>query len=236
MLEAYLESRKNSLAPETLKTVRAILNRYGSSVIIKEGPELLIAKLEAQGISRYTQQTYMMYLGAYWKFVHAEVSPYSEYLKQNKQLFKNSYTRKKVNETFDEVKNALTSLPPTLEREACLRMLLSAQRASEAGLFRKDGTKNEQINEAVLTGKGGKVRANFSPIATHPVSYYHVYAFLKAQLGITPHVLRKLALTQAAENGATAADLCEIAGWSNIKTAFIYLQPKNTERLKGLIK
>lgn len=236
MISEYLAIKKNAWSPQTLVTVRSVLTRYGQSVIDKETPEVLVARLERQGAKRYTQQTYMMYLRGFWRYMHDEEAPYADYLKANKQLFKNSYGRKTVNCTFDKAHNTLQSLPPTPEREACLRMLLSAQRASEAGLYRSPNDKKENINEETIIGKGGKIRANLSPIGTDPVSYFRVYTYLREHLGLSPHDLRKLALTRAGDNGASAADLCEIAGWTSIETAYFYLQPKDKERLKEMMK
>lgn len=236
MISEYLEIKKNAWTKQTLITVKSVLERYGNSVQRKQSAEALVKLFELNGIKRYTQQTYMMYLRGFWRYMHDEEAPYAEFLKANKQLFKNAYGRKTVNCTFEKAQKTLHDLPPSLEREACLRMLLSAQRASEAGLYRGESNKQENINEDTIVGKGGRVRANLSPIGTDPVSYFRVYTYLREHLGISPHDLRKLALTRAGDNGASAADLCEIAGWTSIETAYYYLQPKDKERLKGMMK
>jgi hypothetical protein len=47
------------------------------------------------------------------------------------------------------------------------------------------------------------------------------------------HGLRKAAAVILAENGATAAELCAIFGWSKLETAEIYIREAQKRRMAG---
>ena len=50
-----------------------------------------------------------------------------------------------------------------------------------------------------------------------------------------PHALRKLYATRLVGLGLEPQDLCHVMGWSNIKTAYTYLQPTRDDKLRGMI-
>lgn len=237
-IAAFLDKKKSAWSEATLVSCRAFLNNYG--LIVESGnPEALLTILQLKG--RYTTQTYFIHAGNFYEFLFpTKENVFRKYRKDNRNAFKAAYQTKHLQVTYQEVKDLLTKQPDSEEKEACLYLLGTAQRARESGLYRRSSEAGTGAgDESVIVGKGGKQRLNLGADFgwAGNVSYYRVYNWLR-QLspGLTPHGLRKLALTRAGDNGANAADLCEIAGWSSISTAIRYLQPKRAAKLKAFLE
>ena len=81
-----------------------------------------------------------------------------------------------------------------------------------------------------VVGKGGKPRRiPYRAPALPPLTSYHrMYRALKT-IGLTPHMLRKIAMAQYLKAGADVFDLTKIAGWSSITTAQSYVDAKDSQ-------
>jgi integrase len=236
-IKSFLDKKKTAWSPTTLKSVEAFLCRYGVGVN-NGNPQEFLALLQAQQKNVYTIQTYFIHAANFYGFLYPEKeNVFKTYRKENRNVFKNAYQTKVLDTDYETVLSVIESQPESEEKSAALYLLKSAQRAvTEAGLARSLRERGNDPSTAgnVIVGKGGKPRPNFGEGYDAPtgVSYYRVYRYLKRLAGVSPHGLRKLALTRAGARGAGAADLCEIAGWSSITTAYRYLQPQRTAKLK----
>jgi integrase len=136
---------------------------------------------------------------------------------------------KKPTVTFSEALNHLRTCQlldePT--RVFALAMLTSGLRLSEA----------LKVNGATMViGKGGKARQVYNaPLTSDGVSIKRLRTSL-ATVGLTPHMLRKLAATQAVELGAREADLLAMFGWSSAQTASYYVQATKTGDIAAKMK
>lgn len=220
----YISSRKNKWSPTTLRSEQHRLTTLVP--LMPLGPEALWSSLSH--LKPYSRVTYFSRAIDFARWMDAALGKqYDDWRDANAQLFKHQYTPRKVGMTYEEAKKRILTIEEKAIKEKALQLLGSAQRWSES------------IQEGeVVVGKGGKQRSNLSTWTLdgqNGCSYWGCYRKLR-QLGLSPHLLRKLALTRAAENGATSADLVAIAGWSSIQTASYYLQPKEDERLKALLR
>jgi integrase len=240
-VEAFLNKKKTAWSETTIKTCGAFLNKHGQ-LVAKGDPQSLWNALSSKG--RYTVQTYFVHAASFYEFLNPGApNPFRAYREENLNAFKNAYKRKTVEVSYKEARKLIEAQPESDEKEACLYLLRTAQRSSEAGLARSErgGETSQEVRGAAATivGKGGKERINLGadilPKGHVRWNYYRVYRYLKRLCGISPHDLRKLAITEAARRGASAADLCEIAGWSHIATAYYYLQPQQARRLKAFL-
>jgi len=228
MLEKYLFSKRNAWSPVTIKKVRSMLLAYGGD-ILSLPPDEFFEKTSHLG--GYSRKTLFVWAGGYYGFAFPEKENiYLTYRKDNRNAFKNVYQKKSPSISYEEAKARLEVHPEKAFREKALALLGSAQRWTES-LHRDD------VYIQHIRGKGGKQRSNLSAFVKADAIPYHTFRRrLQECCGVSPHDLRKLALSRAAANGATAADLCAIAGWSSIAPAYYYLVPKDNERLKELLK
>jgi integrase len=225
---AYIEAHKMAWSPSTLKSETLRLKRWAPH--LNGNAQELFDKLSAC-LGRYTIVTTWTRVVDYWGWCNpGQPNPYRMFREENARLFKHAYQSKKVGITYEEAFEAINTRLRGPVRERALDLLGGGVRWCESTQPKSDA--------AVIVGKGGKLRADFRPNGqdSFDKSYETFRKTLKASTGLTPHSLRKLAATRAAEKGASAADLCEIFGWSSIQTAFRYLQPKKVEQLKGLMR
>jgi hypothetical protein len=227
LIEQYIASKANAWSPATLKSE---LHRLRSVADHLNGDaEALWAAI--QHLKPYSRLTLWTRVTAFWADMFPnQPNPYDVFRRANANWFKNAYQRKKVPLTYEEAKALIYGISDAGVRGHALTILLSAVRYAESNQpAQPDGT---------LLGKGAKVRTDLRPDGAKPFerSYCTFLRALKASTGLTPHALRKLALTHAAERGAQAQDLMEMAGWSSIVTASWYLQPKRKETLKGFLR
>jgi integrase len=238
-INQFLEKKKTAWSNTTLKSTAAFLRNY-AELIKKGNPEAFLTSLQNEKKNAYTIQTYFIHAGNFYEFLYpAKENVYRLYRKENRNVFKHAYQSKKVEVSYETVRNTLEQAAQSPERDACLYILKTAQRASEAGLVRRIGEHREHSgDDQTIRGKGGRERLHLGAgldLSVTGTTYYRVRSYLQSLFGISPHALRKLALTRAAERGAQAADLCEIAGWSSIQTAIRYLQPQRAEILRGFL-
>lgn len=220
-VEAYIAAHKNAWADTTIKSTRAQLMKYESAMT--EGPEALYHSL--QHLGAYSRLTTYQRLASYaaWKGDHS----FNQWRKFNAKLFKNTYVSKRVAVDFQTALSSINAIEDSPTRERALQILHGALRWTDSIQVPVDG---------FIVGKGTKVRPSLVEYKEYQKSYDTFRRALKKATGLTPHDLRKLAITRADANGATPADLCEIAGWSSIATAYRYIQPRRVEMLKGLLK
>lgn len=223
-IEAYLKSQANNWSPATIKSERSRLAQIAP--YLDGNPEALWKALEQQ--KPYTRQTTWIRASAFWAFVTGkQETPYHVWKNQNKNLFKNAYQPKRVETTWEEAKAKVERITDSSVRSRALAILHSGQRFSESC----------QPKGETIIGKGNRIRPDFrADESVEYVSYQVFYRSLQQVVGLTPHQLRKLAITRLASRGASAADLCRFAGWSSIETAFVYLQPQRDEKLKEMMR
>lgn len=225
-LQDYLNTKRNCWSPATLRSEGSRIKTL--LPFITGRPSDLWNGIQTRG--RYTRLTDFIRTSAFWKFINNGDDVYDRWKKENRNFFKNVYDRKAVGLSYEEAEAAIASIGSESVRNLARAILSSGQRYCES---------IQEYGRGYITGKGGKRRPDFRPstagVSTTKMGYISFYRHCKAA-GFTPHDLRKLALTRAAANGAGLADLCEIAGWESLETAFHYLQPSKTEKLKGFLK
>lgn len=211
-IDLYIQSKEQAWASSTLQTERARLYKLGALFNFSPLPEpaQVYATLVKHGYKSYSIKTSMIRLGE----LHA---PIKLWMKQNAQLFKNAYVPRRAPMTFQEALDAIKQLPTEQMQRFARGLLASGLRISEAFKVRADGT---------VVGKGGRVRQvpNNELVANTPgCSNTHFRNALR-RIGLTPHLLRKIAASRAVELGAREAELLQIFGWTNMQTASYYVQ------------
>lgn len=218
LIPAYLEAKESAWAVSTWKSEKARLNSLAGSLHLS--PLGLYKKLEKQGMKPYSIKTAFMRVIDLEAFAGLEPK-FREFLRTHKNRFKYAYQREEVIITFEEARARIAGLAEPY-RSMATGLLTTGLRLSEAYAV-KDGK---------VIGKGGKPRKIFGTIGkTAPKS---TFARKLKAIGLKPHTLRKLCATRLAEKGASAADLCKVFGWSDIRIAYQYLQGKSDERLQKL--
>lgn len=218
-IEAYIEDHQSAWSPSTLKSEASRLRSVKSE--IDKGPKHLFIHLNSLGVKPYTIKTTFIRvcsLEAWCGF-----SPeYRTWMKKHQNKFKHAYEKEEVTITYEEAVKRIQSLEAGV-REHGLGLLETGLRLNESYV----------VTNGTVRGKGQKPRKIFGTIKeTVPKST--LWRKLKA-VGLKPHMLRKLCATRLAEKGASAADLMKVFGWSDIRTASVYLQAKDEERLKSLM-
>jgi len=222
LIEDYLEAHKHSWAPTTLKTERSRLLSIIRLNTAGLPPAGLFDAMAAAGWKPYTVKISFIRLASLEKWSQTDLG-YDRFLKEMRNRFKHSYERKDVELTYDEAVSRINQIPCLKARHMAIDMLRSGVRISEA----------YNIKDGAVRGKGDKLRKVFVPVeASVPRST--LWARLK-EVGLKPHDLRKLCATRLASQGASAADLCKVFGWSSIATAYLYLQPKDDKKLQEMM-
>lgn len=225
IIHKYLESNRLSWSPSTLKSEHARLHAI-ASILASGNPEDLWRYLEETNTKPYTRLTTWTRAVAFYSFGMAEgvftgPNKYALFREKNKRLFKNVYTRRLPDIGYEEAYLRISTLPCGPTKTIALLLLSSGLRFHEAF----------KIQDNAVVGKGGKKREIFlhengrmvSEGLINKTNYSAVYRTLK-QIGLTPHMLRKLCLSRLVEKGANVFELCEIAGWSNLQTASSYIK------------
>lgn len=220
LISAYLDDHKTAWAETTLKSEASRLR--GVEVVLDKAPEDVYEHLLAQGAKPYSIKTTFIRLCAVESWANLEPS-FKKWMKKHANRFKHAYKKKDIAISYSEALERIGSLESPYN-EMALGLLTTGLRISEAYV----------VQDGQVTGKGNKQRRVYGTIKeTAPKSTFT--RKLKA-VGLTPHMLRKLCATHLAEKGASPADLCKIFGWSNIQTAYQYLQPREDERLAALME
>jgi integrase len=182
-----------------------------------------------RGLSRYSTNTAFVRAADFADFLVecGELSENSlkEWKEENPKLFQHSYVKKRVEMTFAEAVSRINQINVADIREKALQLLATGMRYTESTTLNEEGE---------IVGKGGRRRA--VPLAEQfnipefKKSYAAVYKQLR-QVGLTPHMLRKICATEHAKQGATEADLMNIFGWRSSQMAHMYVQAQRTEEL-----
>jgi integrase len=220
LIEPYLEDHEGAWALTTWKSERARLNSVAH--ILEKGPKVVYEHLVSIGSKPYTIKTCFIRICALESW--AKLPPvFKAWMKKHKNKFKHAYQKEDLEMSYEEALVRIKTIPSDATRTHALGLLATGLRLDES--YRVIGGK--------VTGKGGKPRKVFGTIEV-TVPKHQLQSALKA-VGLKVHSLRKLSATRLAEKGASAADLMKVYGWSDIKTASIYLQGKSDERLQALM-
>jgi integrase len=237
---AYLEDREGYWSFATYKSERARMNTSVIPLIKQFGvdAEALHGHLVAQNkLNAYSTKQVLIRASSFidWALEHklylGASNPFKTLLSRESKYFGKAYISKKVKLTFDALKDALTALPATKERDFALEMLKTGVRIHEAFLLVHQADKTQVI------GKGGKARKVFGWSYPHakPPTRAAVARILK-EIGVTPHQLRKAFITRLAQKTElTHAEICAIAGWSSFTTAQRYMQVREEDKIAAMI-
>lgn len=230
LIDNYIDAHANAWTAATQRSERFRL--YAVADALDGSPEKLWEA--AQALAPSSRATLVVRASAFWQWLIDEghvsgSNKYAAWRRKNRRLFVNAYKRRRVGMTYDEAKARIEAIGDEAVRLRALRILGSGCRWSESCQEKE-----------IVEGKGGKVRRLYYPGGVAGDGFDRSYSTfirrLKALTGLRPHDLRALAATRAGERGARAADLMEIFGWSDIKTAAFYLQPQREEELKQIME
>ena len=222
-IKSYIESKRLAWAPASLRSEASRLHARLADLNL--GPQALYEQTSTT-LKPYAVKTLFVRAGELYAHAHPEsVNPFKQFVKTNARLFKNAYTKERLNVSFEEAKARIERITDDGARTAARAMLQSGLRAHE--LLKYDGSGS-------IIGKGDKLRTvylqSFSGLP-EGLTYSAVHSALKA-VGLKPHTLRKLAATQLVRAGFQAQDLMAVMGWSSMQTATSYIQPESDEQLK----
>ncbi len=228
LIDAYLSSKSTSWSDTTLKSEAARLRLIKQADL--QDAAGLYKRLVKQGYKPYSIKTIFIRAGGLVEFGVAsgylppQINSFQQFLHENARLFRHAYVPKKPSCTFEEARAKINTLEPAMQQQA-LALLASGLRISEAVTVRTDGT---------VLGKGGRRRQ----VINAPSCSFQIDKLRKAltSIGLTPHMLRKLAATKAVELGAREADLLAIFGWSSAQTASYYVQATNVDKVSAALK
>ena len=228
----YIQAMEFSWADSSKRSESSRLNgRYG----LIDGDALKFWE-SLKELQPYARTTYWTRVTSFyqWLIENGKVqgpNPYQAFRNKYKKFFKNTYVRKPCKKTYQEAKAFILALPPQYEdcKNRLLLLLEGALRRTESHTLTEDG---------YVLGKGGKMRKVYVPKIEGPMaeqSRYSTMLRILKPFGITPHKLRSIRLTKAAEDGAEMAELVEIAGWSGPGPAMSYIAARD-EKISQLMK
>ena len=226
---AYLKSKEKAWSASTLKSETSrLMSIVRKCPELYNNPEALWEALQAGG--SYTRQTTWVRASCFVdhliKHSHIEgPNQLVQWREANANLFKNKYQRKTTSISIDEARVKICSIENTAIRTKCLQLLDGGLRYTES-LTLRDGT---------VRGKGNKTRKVYVDPVTSEPTYWAVYSSLK-EVGLTPHMLRKIKATAVSKAGARPEQLCELFGWSSFNTAQSYLNAGTDEELKEIMQ
>jgi integrase len=227
-IQAYLDSKAMAWSETTRRSETSRLKSVASLVELAN-PQAAYTKLLSEGYGAYSIKTIFVRLAALqaWRLQTGRArgkNHFADYLKSHARLFKYAYKKERLALTFEEAKKKLAELAPE-ERLAAESLLKTGLRISEF----------TSVIDGQVIGKGGKPREVFADVPVYGKSLATLRRKLKT-LGLKPHSLRKLCATRLLEAGLSTADLCEIFGWADIRTANSYVQPKRASALRAAVE
>lgn len=230
LIDQYLESRKLAWSESTKRSERYRLE--GLAAHIDGNAHTLWNELERRNIKPYTRLTIFTRVATFWRwalnkgFVEGK-NDYERFKDENARQFKNVYQPKKPALTFEEAKERIQGIRNRDIQQYALGLLESGLRVSEPERITADG---------VVLGKGNKPRMAYTDYFEAGRTRLDYYRLRKAlgEIGLKPHDLRKLFLTEVVKAGANEFELKEIAGWASIQTASSYIKT-NTDRMRQLV-
>lgn len=221
LIDAYLEDHESAWAASTWKSERSRLRVIAPHLDMT--PKDLHKFLEKQGKKPYTIKTIFIRLSDMEKW--AKIEPkFKDYLEKHQNKFKHVYQKEELDVTFEDALRKINEIADNDCRAHALSLLHTGSRLSES----------YRVCNGSVVGKGGKVRKIYGKIDT-TVPKSTLSRKLRA-VSLKPHTLRKLCATRLAQMGATPADLCKVFGWSDIKTAYQYLQAREDSKLESLME
>lgn len=226
MIDAYLESKTKAWSEATRKSERYRLNAVAD--VLNGDPDRLWNRLEKE-LAPYSRVTTWTRVVDFWDWAlsrgHVKgVNRYREWRKENALQFKNAYRPKLPRIDYNEALKRINQIGRMESRVKAMQLLRGGLRFTESFT----------VDEGEVTGKGGKRRKVYVGPADLEVSYWTFLRDLK-EVGLTPHQLRKIMLSRAAQKGASVFELQELAGWSQPNTAMSYIKA-NDERIKRLVE
>ena len=228
----YLKDKETGWAPSTMRSETLRLTSWAEH--LDGNPETLWKAI--QELAPYTRVTIWTRVSDFWGWAieNGHVpgpNPYKAWRKKNgKRQFKHAYNPKRPDTTFEEAKARIQGLSDSGVRKKALELLYGGLRYTESFTY--------QPGSKTVVGKGSKRRRVYIPEIPGG-SYQGCYrTFLRRlkEIGLTPHVLRKLAATELARRGLREFDLCEVMGWASIETAKIYVAPLREEAMAAVFK
>lgn len=222
LIVPYLKAHESAWSPTTLKSERARLN--GISGLYGLSPLDLYTTLQSKGMKPYSIKTLFIRLAAMEKWGKCEPK-FQEFLKTHANRFKHAYQKQEIAISYEEAQARIQTLAEPY-RTMATSLLASGLRISES----------YKVKEGKVAGKGGKVRKVFGILKLEGLPPKSTFTRKLKAAGLRPHDLRRLSATRLAEKGASAADLCKVYGWSDIRTSYQYLQAKDDERIKQLME
>jgi|ERR1019366_4094796 integrase len=212
-VERYLEDMKNAWAPKTLHNTKLTLGRL--LPVLTGDPQKLWDEL-CKTQSDYTRVMTWGKVCGFWDYAEPDSrNPYRDYRKKNARLFRDKYLEKTTSETAKSAREKIASITnPSIKRKA-MELLLTGMRYTES-LTLKDG---------VILGKGDRKRKINVPEVEGPEMTCHYKTFYNAlrDVGLKPHTLRKIYLTECVRKGANVFQLKKLAGWKSLQSAVSYI-------------
>ncbi len=229
LVDEYIESKTGSWSEATMKSERSRLRNLEPKFLTD--PKALYECLKhIRGLKPYAIKTTFIRVGELAEYaIEAKAikdgkNKVKEYLRAQANLFKGAYKPKVVSLTWEEALSKIQGLEYEEDRKRALELLFTGMRWNESENF-KDGQ---------VKAKGGDTRNVSLARGIEHVEYAsHYTTFYRAlkKVGLTPHMLRKLAATKATEQGADVADLMARFGWKSAQTAFLYVQSRKQKEL-----
>lgn len=234
IIEAYIESKRNAWSPTTLKSEKARLSNFFLKTSNKTWVSSEDAWKSLVNLAPYSRVTTWTRLVDFYDWTLendlAETkapNPYKRWRRENQRLFKNTYQRQVPEVSFDQARSLVDSITDESIRNRAKLLLYGGLRYFECDSF----------SDSHVIGKGSKRRAVFvkpsGPIYSGP---YKAFWSALREVGLKPHMLRKLFATECHRNGLDHFDLCEVMGWASIETARSYVAPKKKEELARIIE
>lgn len=223
-VDQYIQTKKNAWAESTQRSERhRLLAIIQACPTFYYSPEDLWEAIQDRGA--YTRCTMWTRAVTFAEFLGEGYKELKQWRLDNAKQFKNNYQRNTPEITYGEAKRRILSIPDTGIRSKCLQLLQGGLRYSES-LTLSDGR---------VRGKGGKVRRVYAePVQTEP-GYNAVYKALK-EIGMTPHMLRKIKATHVAKSGARPEQLCKLFGWNDFNTAQSYIDAGSEDELELIMR
>lgn len=228
LYKEYIDEQRTYWAPSTIKSEEARAKPYLASLM---DPVALWSVTSA--LSPYARKTLFIRANSFflWLQLREDVgqNPFPQFMKRNFRFFSNAYVKKPLQLTFEEVSQKVLSICDKNSRELAQEILRTGLRYQEHTAITGEGT---------VVGKGGKTRPSLASPNVPQVPYNRFYYQL-VKVGLTPHMLRKAALSKVVDMGASTMELMTIAGWSNLNTAQSYIaarQSRVNDLLEGMRK
>lgn len=158
-------------------------------------------------------------------------NPYAVFRKKNKRRFTNVYERRPPEVTFEEARRRILTIGDTEIRNKCLQLLSGGLRWTESFT----------LADGYVLGKGNKSRRVYAVTPEGPVAgigrYLAVLRALK-KVGLKPHKLRGIFLSELVRRGVNPFELKKVAGWSSLQTAESYIAANddNIQKLVGAVQ